>query len=599
MAVTQRHTKHIIIMPVEELIIIHPQVFTVRAPKCRRGHRKFIGKNLLNNLKHLKIIFILGPLNTMDAALQTVLTSSLVQKIHESKLLLVGSGGIGCELLKNLSMSSFQNVTVIDLDTIDVSNLNRQFLFRKKHVGMAKCSVATAAVLSPTFNIADPGQMKYPFFLGNVKDNERFPLSFFQGFDAVLNALDNVDARRHVNRMCLAADVPLIEAGTTGYLGQVTVIQGKETECYECQPKPTQKVYPICTIRSTPSQPVHCIVWGKELFKLMFGKSEDSMLFEGAGEGDDQEEEEEEEEGQKEAEAEAVTEQSTFMGPVVDDRPNPNSNPNSNPSPNPSIIATYVTNSLTALFSTEVQKQLDMDRYKTATKTPKPLSPQILASAVAEGIHESNFPTSSQLDKDGTSEKRVWSVEENVRELAACTLEMFQGQGQGQGSVQALGSAAFDKDDHLSMRFVTAASNLRCHIFQIDESSLYTAKGIAGNIIPAIATTNAIVAGLQILELYKILGREEGQTVKDVCKVSERASERKRLLQPPTSTTKLTHPIRLLGAVHVLPEAQEQEGGIRPTHQGERAKQASLEEAENNTRDGIPRNCYRHNGYTH
>jgi len=456
----------------------------------------------------------------MDAALQTVLTSSLVQKIHESKLLLVGSGGIGCELLKNLSMSSFQNVTVIDLDTIDVSNLNRQFLFRKKHVGMAKCSVATAAVLSPTFNIADPGQMKYPFFLGNVKDNERFPLSFFQGFDAVLNALDNVDARRHVNRMCLAADVPLIEAGTTGYLGQVTVIQGKETECYECQPKPTQKVYPICTIRSTPSQPVHCIVWGKELFKLMFGKSEDSMLFEGAGEGDDQEEEEEE--GQKEAEAEAVTEQSTFMGPVVDDRPNPNSNP----SPNPSIIATYVTNSLTALFSTEVQKQLDMDRYKTAAKTPKPLSPQILASAVAEGIHESNFPTSSQLDKDGTSEKRVWSVEENVRELAACTLEMFQGQGQGQGSVQALGSAAFDKDDHLSMRFVTAASNLRCHIFQIDESSLYTAKGIAGNIIPAIATTNAIVAGLQILELYKILGREEGQTVKDVCKVSERANER-------------------------------------------------------------------------
>jgi hypothetical protein len=44
----------------------------------------------------------------------------------------------------------------------------------------------------------------------------------------------------------------------------------KVTECYECTAKPTQKVYPICTIRSTPSMPVHCIVWAKELYKLMF-----------------------------------------------------------------------------------------------------------------------------------------------------------------------------------------------------------------------------------------------------------------------------------------------------------------------------------------
>ena len=80
----------------------------------------------------------------------------------------------------------------------------------------------------------------------------------------------------------LAAKVPLIEAGTTGYLGQVTVIDKPSgVECYECQTKPTQKVYPICTIRSTPSMPVHCIVWAKELYKLLFGdKVEDSMLFE-------------------------------------------------------------------------------------------------------------------------------------------------------------------------------------------------------------------------------------------------------------------------------------------------------------------------------
>lgn len=54
----------------------------------------------------------------------------------------------------------------------------------------------------------------------NVKDPE-FNVDFFKQFNVVLNGLDNLDARRHVNRLCLAANVPLVESGTTGFLGQV------------------------------------------------------------------------------------------------------------------------------------------------------------------------------------------------------------------------------------------------------------------------------------------------------------------------------------------------------------------------------------------
>lgn len=54
----------------------------------------------------------------------------------------------------------------------------------------------------------------------NVKDRE-FNVDFFKQFNIVLNGLDNLDTRRHVNRLCLAADVPLVESGTTGFLGQV------------------------------------------------------------------------------------------------------------------------------------------------------------------------------------------------------------------------------------------------------------------------------------------------------------------------------------------------------------------------------------------
>lgn len=54
----------------------------------------------------------------------------------------------------------------------------------------------------------------------NVK-SAKFSVDFVSTFAIVLNALDNVEARRHVNRLCLAAQVPLIDSGTTGYLGQV------------------------------------------------------------------------------------------------------------------------------------------------------------------------------------------------------------------------------------------------------------------------------------------------------------------------------------------------------------------------------------------
>jgi molybdopterin/thiamine biosynthesis adenylyltransferase len=66
--------------------------------------------------------------------------------------------------------------------------------------------------------------VKIEAYHDNIKDPQ-FNVAWFQGFGIVFNALDNLDARRHVNKMCLAADVPLIESGTTGFNGQVQVIK--------------------------------------------------------------------------------------------------------------------------------------------------------------------------------------------------------------------------------------------------------------------------------------------------------------------------------------------------------------------------------------
>ena len=103
--------------------------------------------------------------------------------------------------------------------------------------------------------------------------NPKYSVEFFKQFTMVINALDNRAARSHVNRMCLSADVPLFESGTEGYLGQVTLISKGISACYECEGlHQVQRTYASCTIRNTPSQPIHCIVWGKHLFAQLFGE---------------------------------------------------------------------------------------------------------------------------------------------------------------------------------------------------------------------------------------------------------------------------------------------------------------------------------------
>ena len=109
--------------------------------------------------------------------------------ILNSNILIIGAGGIGCELLKSLISSQFKNITIIDLDTIDISNLNRQFLFRRIHVGKSKSIIAKDAVLE-FINEDERKNYKIIAYHDNIK-NPKFNIEFFKQFNIVLNALDN------------------------------------------------------------------------------------------------------------------------------------------------------------------------------------------------------------------------------------------------------------------------------------------------------------------------------------------------------------------------------------------------------------------------
>ncbi len=386
---------------------------------------------------------------------------------------------------------------------------------------MPKCVVASEAALKmvpPLPSQQDDKGAKYTPYHGNVCDNSKFNVPYVQKFHLVLNALDNIAARRRVNRLCLAANVPLVEAGTSGYLGQVTVIdKSSNTECYECQPKPTQKVYPICTIRSTPSQPVHCIVWAKEMYKLCFGPNVgDSMLFEDEESLRAEKAAEEEKEGGDEgasgtesngANGEESGEKSTYMNLIVELRSllgvgNSEGDEKkvlkSDDEEKRKEVLSKAHESLTALFVTEIEKQIGMDKYKTAEKVPVPVSADDLAKCTTTITGEGEEHLLPPTERKDYAPTQIWSPSDCIQELASCFLDVATSTNQP--------LPEFDKDDDMAMRFVTAASNLRSYVFQIDPiQSLYSAKGIAGNIIPAIATTNAIVAGLQVLQCFHIL----------------------------------------------------------------------------------------------
>ncbi|KAJ5159519.1 Ubiquitin-activating enzyme E1-like [Penicillium canariense] len=388
----------------------------------------------------------------------------LTNRIKESRVLLVGAGGIGCELLKNLVLTGFGEVHIIDLDTIDLSNLNRQFLFRHEHIKKPKALVAKEVA-----HHFQPGA-KLEAYHANIMDSQ-FNVGWFKTFDMVFNALDNLAARRHVNRMCLAAGVPLIESGTTGFNGQVQVIEKGKTECYDCNPKETPKSYPICTIRSTPTQPIHCIVWAKSyLLPELFGVSEDEAV-----ELDTTENTENAKEiANLRKEAEALKEIRQSMG--SDD---------------------FVKNVFGKVFETDIKRLCEMDDMWKERQAPEALEYDKLQESSA-----SIEPTISKCDQ------RAWSLEENLVVFTdslnrlSKRLRELQAKKSPEDSEPIL---TFDKDDEDTLDFVTSTANLRAEVFHIDLQSKFDTKQMAGNIIPAIATTNAMTASLCVLQAFKVL----------------------------------------------------------------------------------------------
>ncbi|KAI1297883.1 Nedd8-activating enzyme E1 catalytic subunit [Halotydeus destructor] len=189
---------------------------------------------------------------------------------NDLRILVVGAGGLGCELLKNLALMGFRNIDVIDMDTIDLSNLNRQFLFRTQDIGKSKAEVAARFI-----NNRVSGAKITPHFK-KIQDMDD---EFYKGFRIVVCGLDSIVARRWINGMLVSlleyedgvldenSIIPMVDGGTEGFKGNARVILPGRSACVECTLDlfPPQVNFPLCTIAHTPRLPEHCIEYAKVL----------------------------------------------------------------------------------------------------------------------------------------------------------------------------------------------------------------------------------------------------------------------------------------------------------------------------------------------
>lgn len=192
------------------------------------------------------------------------------EELAEAKILVIGAGGLGCELLKDLALSGLKDITVVDLDTIEVSNLNRQFLFRKKDVGSPKSKCAAEFVMKRV-----PG-CKVAF---ENRPIQEFDADFYSQFRVVIAGLDNIKARRWINAQLFSmveyedgqpdinSIIPLIDGGTEGFKGHVRVFVPGLSSCFECslQALPPATGYALCTLQGKPRKPEHCVAYAHKL----------------------------------------------------------------------------------------------------------------------------------------------------------------------------------------------------------------------------------------------------------------------------------------------------------------------------------------------
>jgi molybdopterin/thiamine biosynthesis adenylyltransferase len=159
--------------------------------------------------------------------------------LAKSTVLIAGVGALGSFVATNLALSGVGHLILVDMDTVEMSNLNRQLLFQRRDIRKYKSEVAAKRLRkwNPDIQITS-----LPMKLESVKR------TYYKSSDIILGGLDTFDVRRWLNSLAVDLKKPFISGGMFGFMGQVQRIIPYETPCFECQPLiPQEKLSQACS----------------------------------------------------------------------------------------------------------------------------------------------------------------------------------------------------------------------------------------------------------------------------------------------------------------------------------------------------------------
>ncbi|KAJ7937317.1 ubiquitin activating enzyme [Mycena leptocephala] len=450
------------------------------------------------------------------------------EKVTNHRQFLVGSGAIGCEMLKNWSMMGLASgskgaIQVTDLDTIEKSNLNRQFLFRSKDLGKFKAEVAAVAVADMNPDLK--GKILARQDAVGPATEDVYTEEFFQSIDGVTNALDNVKARLYMDQRCVFYKKPLLESGTLGTKGNVQVVVPHVTESYASSQDPPEKETPSCTVKNFPNAIQHTIEWSRTNFDDFFVKpaqavnaylSEPNYL-----------ESTLKYSGQQKEQVEQILSYLVTNKPLTFEE---------------CII--WARLQFEEKYANEIKQLLFSLPKDAVTSTGQPFwsgpkrapDPLVFNSSdplhlqyiiAAANLHAFNYGLRGETDPAIFRKVAESVIVPEFTPKSGVKIQINENEpvAQAGGGDEAfpdlsaklpapsslagyrLTPVEFEKDDDSNhhIDFITAASNLRAMNYNITVADRHTTKQIAGKIIPAIATTTSLVTGLVCLELYKII----------------------------------------------------------------------------------------------
>ncbi|EUB59741.1 Ubiquitin-like modifier-activating enzyme [Echinococcus granulosus] len=472
-------------------------------------------------------------------------------KLGDLKYFVVGAGAIGCEHLKNFAMMGVScrggKLFITDMDVIEKSNLNRQFLFRPWDIGKFKSSIAATAarVINPEvrshFQILTQKLKIVPHENKVGPETEAvYDDAFFEALDGVANALDNIEARTYIDRRCVYYRKPLLESGTLGTKGNVQVVIPHLTESYSSSQDPPEKSIPMCTLKNFPYQIEHTLQWARDTFEGLFVQQSNALR------------------SYTQNPEEFISKMGSVANQAMDVLEPLKVNLTTACPKDFDDCIVWARNLWQDLYSNSIRQLLFNfpPDHKTTTgapfwsgtkRCPRPLEfdasnvsrPNFAAvpihldfivsaanlrafiyslrgsrdiAMIAKKASVVNVPqfvprsgvTIEVSDAEMAARPRVFAQDSKLDDLKK---SMPKGDDLPKMSINVV---EFEKDDdsNFHMDFITAASNLRAENYDIAPADRLRSKLIAGKIIPAIATTTSIVSGLlaqghQDLELYK------------------------------------------------------------------------------------------------